>query len=351
MSAQRKIVIAGGNGFLGRLLADWLIDQDFMVTVLSRRPAEVAPGVRLALWDGESLGDWTQEFESAMAVVNLAGRSVNCRYTRKNRRKILDSRLRSTRAIGQAIAACKAPPRVWLNSSTATIYKHSLDRPMDDLTGEIGATAEANDEFSIEVATAWEHAVDEAATPNTRKAVLRIAMVLAPERGTVFDVLHRLVQFGLGGTMGRGDQFVSWIHGEDFCRAVGWLIDRADLSGPVNLAAPEPLPNRELMRLLRRLCKMPIGLPAKRWMLEIGAFFLRTESELILKSRRVVPRRLLDSGFAFDFPTAESALANIVSRSSARTDLAARRTPRNACVSAFSTVDSGIESEASNYRL
>ncbi|HEX3999445.1 MAG TPA: TIGR01777 family oxidoreductase [Pirellulales bacterium] len=315
MDTQQKVVIAGGSGFLGRPLARWFAERDWAVTVLSRRPGNIAPRVRSIGWDGESLGDWTQALEGAAAVIDLAGRSVNCRYTRANRREIMQSRVRSTRVIGEAIAACSSPPAVWLNSSTATIYRHSIDRPMDDVTGEIGATAEANDAFSIEVATTWERTVDEACTPRTRKAKLRIAMVLAFGRGGVFDVLHRLVRCGLGGTMGPGNQFVSWIHGDDFCRSIEWLIEHGDLSGPVNIAAPNPLPNRELMRLLRRLCRMPIGLPAASWMLEIGAFFLRTETELILKSRRVVPRRLLDSGFQFQFADAESALAEILRRS------------------------------------
>jgi hypothetical protein len=314
MSIQPKLVVAGGSGFLGRLMAAWFVNRGWAVIVLSRRPTTLAAGVRWAVWDGESVGDWAQELEGATAVVNLAGRSVNCRYDRRNRREIMQSRILSTRVIGEAIAACAVPPPVWLNSSTATIYKHSLDRPMDELTGKIGATAEANDAFSIEVATAWERAVDDSAAPATRKVKLRTAIVLAPGRGGVFDVLCRLVRFGLGGTMGRGNQFVSWIHGDDFCRAVEWLIDHKEMAGPLNLAAPNPLPNRDLMRTLRRLCKMPIGLPATRWMLEIGAFLLRTETELIVKSRRVVPRRLLDSGFAFRFSEANAALADILCR-------------------------------------
>jgi uncharacterized protein (TIGR01777 family) len=202
------------------------------------------------------------------------------------------------------------PPAVWLNSSTATIYKHSLDRAMDE-RGEIGATREAKDAFSVEVAREWERAFESALTPATRKVALRTAMVLGTQAGGVLHVLRRLARFGLGGHMGNGDQYVSWIQEEDFCRAIEWLIRNEDFCGPVNLAAPNPIPNRELMRTLRTACGKSFGLPAMRWMLEIGAFFMRTETELIIKSRRVVPGRLLASGFEFRFPTLKEALDDL----------------------------------------
>ena len=311
MSDGRKVVIPGGSGFLGGILAPWLAARGWNVVVLSRRNAPTTDRERVVPWDGRSLGDWAAELEQAAAVVNLAGRSVNCRYHRRNREQILISRIASTRVLGEAIKRCKAPPPVWLNSSTATIYKHSLDRPMDEANGQIGATPEAKDAFSIDVATAWEKALDEAPTARTRKVAMRAAMVLAPGKGGVFDVLHRLVKLRLGGTMGNGKQFVSWIHGEDFCRAAEWLIEH-DFSGCVNLAAPNPVTNREMMRLLRRLCGVRIGLPATRWMLEAGALLLRTETELIVKSRRVVPGRLLDAGFQFQFADIERAFADIL---------------------------------------
>jgi uncharacterized protein (TIGR01777 family) len=253
-------------------------------------------------------------------LINLAGRSVDCRYHARHRREILESRIHSTRVLGEAIAQCDRPPRVWLNSSTATIYKHSLDRSMDEATGEIGATPEAKDAFSIEVARAWEAAFNEARAPLTRKVTLRTAMVFSRVEGTVFRVLRRLARCGLGGHMDDGRQFVSWIHEDDFCRAIHWLIDRDDFTGVVNLAAPQPVPNAELMRIFRRLCGAPFGLPAARWMLECGAFFLRTETELIVKSRKVVPARLLASGFQFRFSEVEAALREIEGRLSARRD-------------------------------
>lgn len=305
-----RVVLAGGSGFLGRTLAGFLAGRDYEVIVLSRRPNPTDPLARQVKWDGRTLGDWVGHLDGAQVLVNLAGRSVDCRYTAVNRRAILDSRLQPTRALGEAIGQCASPPRVWLNSSTATIYKHSLDRPMDE-AGEIGATHEAKDAFSVEVARAWEGALNEARTPCTRKLALRTAMVFGAGEGGVFRVLRRLARFGLGGAMAGGKQFVSWIHEEDFCRAIQWLIDRDDLSGPVNLAAPAPVPNRELMRLFREICGAPVGLPASRWMLELGAFCLRTETELIIKSRRVIPGRLLESGFQFQFAKLEEALRDL----------------------------------------
>jgi hypothetical protein len=215
----------------------------------------------------------------------------------------------STRVLGETIAQCKQPPRVWLNSSSATIYKHTFDKPMDE-AGETGATPKANDEFSIEVISQWERALNETQTPATRKVALRTTLVFGRDGG-VFPILQRLVRFGLGGKMGSGRQYVSWIHAEDFCRAVEWLIAKDDMSGPVNFAAPNPLPNRKTMKLIREACGVPFGFPAMEWMLEVGAVFLRTETELILKSRRVVPGRLIASGFKFKFPELRPALEDL----------------------------------------
>jgi uncharacterized protein len=306
-----RIVLPGGSGFLGQILARHLHSSGHEVVVLSRNPREGLAGIREVRWDGETLGPWTFELEGAAAVVNLAGRSVNCRYTPRNRRQIMDSRIQSTQVLGQAIARCKSPPPVWLNSSTATIYKHSLERDMNEATGEISATPEAKDAFSIEVATAWEKVFNEARAPHTRKVALRTAMVLSPH-GSVFPVLRRLVRLGLGGRMGTGSQYVSWIHELDFCRAVDWILADNNLAGLVNLAAPNPLPNRDMMRILRKTMGVSIGLPATAWMMEIGAFLLRTETELIIKSRRVVPERLSASGFEFHFPEFNKAAEDLV---------------------------------------
>lgn len=304
------IVVAGGSGFLGTALARHFTALGWSVTVLTRTQPGLRNGVKHVFWDGRTPGDWVRELEGARALINLAGRTVDCRYHARNRRLIMDSRVDSTRVLGEAIQACKQPPKVWLNSSTATIYKHTFG-PAWDEAGEIGATPEAMDAFSVEVARAWEAAFNAAEVPSTRKVAMRTAMVLWNYRNSVFPVLRRLARLGLGGRMGSGKQFVSWIHVADFCRAVEWLILHEEFSGIVNLAAPNPLPNAEMMRLFRRLVGMPLGLPAAEWMLELGAFVLRTETELILKSRRVVSARLPAAGFQFQFERMEDALKDL----------------------------------------
>jgi uncharacterized protein (TIGR01777 family) len=298
-----KIVLPGGTGQVGTLLARAFHARGDEVVVLSRAP-EPAPWRTLA-WDAQSVGGWAAELDGADVVINLAGRSVNCRYTPENRRLIKESRVRSTAVVGAAVARAARPPRVWLQSSTATIYAHRYDAPNDEATGLMGDAQPdlpSTWRFSVDVARSWEQAATQAAAPQTRLVLLRSAMVMSPDRGGVFDVLLRLVRFGLGGPVAGGRQYVSWLHDRDFVRAVDWLIAREDLAGPVNLASPHPLPYGAFMRELRRAWGAPVGLPATRWMLEIGAWALRTESELVLKSRRVVPGRLLASGFSFEHP-------------------------------------------------
>jgi uncharacterized protein (TIGR01777 family) len=298
-----RIVIPGGSGQVGTVLARAFHAGGHDVVVLSRRP--VSRPWRVVAWDGMNLGEWQAEIDGSDAVINLTGRSVNCRYNRRNREDILQSRVRSTHVVGQAIARVARPPRVWLQASTATIYAHRYDAPNDERSGILGGHemhAPSAWRFSIDVAQAWERAFDEAKTPRTRKVGLRSAMTLSPDPGGVFDTLLGLVRYGLGGRLGDGRQFMSWIHYEDFVAAVRWLIDHEDIDGAVNVAAPQPLPNAEFMRILREAYGVPFGLRASRWMLEIGAVFLRTETELILKSRRVVPARLLEHGFTFRIP-------------------------------------------------
>lgn len=310
---MNKIILAGGSGFLGRTLTKWQAAKGMEVVVLSRRAVPI-PGARLVGWDGKSLGAWQQELENATALVNLAGRSVNCRYHAQNRRQMMDSRIDSTRVLGKAIQACSHPPPVWLNSSTATIYRHTYGEPHSE-SGTIAATPEAKDAFSIEIAENWEQEFNQAKTPNTRKVTLRAAMVMGKEPGGVYEVLRRLTRFGLGGKMAHGKQYVSWLHETDFCQILDWLIEHDHASGIYNLCAPNPLPNAEMMRTLRKVLGVPIGLPATQWMLEIGAFVMRTETELIIKSRRVIPQRLLDEGYQFAHPTFEAAVRALESSS------------------------------------
>ncbi len=269
-----KVVLPGGSGLLGTILARALVHRGHEVVVLSRHPRP-APWLVVA-WDAATLGPWAGALDGADAVINLAGRSVNCRYNATNRQEILESRVLSTRVVGDAIARAVRPPRLWLQASTATIYAHRYDAPNDERSGilgghEPGAPSAWN--FSIDVARAWEEALAETRTDATRKVALRTAMVMSAADGSVFEVLYRLARVGLGGSAGDGKQFVSWIHHADFVRA------------------------------LRAAAGVPIGLPATPWMLEIGAFVMRTETELVLKSRRVVPAKLLESGFTFDFPS------------------------------------------------
>jgi uncharacterized protein (TIGR01777 family) len=298
------------------------------VTTFTRNPNCVAAATqresagkpnawKTVVWDGKSLGSWVGELEHADLVINLAGGSVDCRYTADNRADILQSRVESTAVLGKAIQSMQFPPRVWLNASTATIYRHSLDREMDEAAGEFGGSEPGTPEswrFSIEVARQWESSFSDSDTPGTRKIALRSAMVMSVEAGGVFEVMLRLVRNGLGGTWGSGRQYVSWIHEEDFLRAVEFLVGRENIAGAVNLAAPGPLPNEQFLSHLRDAWGTGIGLPAKEWMLEVGAFLMRTETELLLKSRRVVPGILLKHGFEFGFPRWPEAASDLVRR-------------------------------------
>jgi uncharacterized protein (TIGR01777 family) len=310
-----KIVIPGGTGQVGSLLARRFARDGHQVVLFSRRNRNAARNI--ISWDGETIQSWADEIDGADVVINLAGRSVNCRYNPENRRQMIDSRVNSTRAVGEAIAAARKPPGVWLQMSTATIYAHRYDAPNDDVTGIIGGSepnAPDTWKFSIDVATAWERAANEAVTPKTRKVLMRSAMVMSPDRDGIFDTLLGLVNKGVGGTAGDGRQYISWIHERDFVRSAYWLIEHEDLSGPVNLASPNPLPNKEFMRILRKAAGVKIGLPAMKWMLEIGAVLMKTETELILKSRRVVPKRLTDARFEFEFENWEEAARDLIKR-------------------------------------
>ncbi|EST29448.1 NAD-dependent epimerase [Streptomycetaceae bacterium MP113-05] len=308
-----RIVLPGGTGQVGRILDRVLTGRGHEVVVLTRRP-ERDTDIR---WDGVTLGPWAEAVDGSDVVINLAGRSVSCRYTRENLQSMMDSRVHSARVVGEAVAAARQPPRVWLQMSTATLYAHRFDAANDEATGLVGGTEPGVPDYwaySVEIARNWEREQEQAATPHTRKVALRAAMVMSPDRGGVFDYLLWLARLGLGGPVAGGAQFVSWIHDRDFVRAVEFLIDRDDLAGPVNLAAPGPLPQREFMRGLRRACGVPAGLPARKWMAELGAYVLRSDTELLLKSRRVVPGRLRDAGFSFDHPEWSGAAAELVGR-------------------------------------
>jgi hypothetical protein len=310
-----KIVIPGGSGQVGQILARHFHQKGHEVTVLSRTPKTVP--WRVIKWDGATLGAWLDTIEGSDVLINLAGRSVNCRYNRENRRAILESRVRSTQILNEAVSSLRRPPAVWLNASTATIYRHSLDRPMDETTGELGGGEPGAPDtwnFSIRVATAWERTFFSTTTRGTRKVAMRSAMILSANKGGVFDMLLGLVRHGLGGAISPGTQFVSWFHEHDFARSVEFLIRQQELSGVFNLASPNPLPNRTFLQVLRQEWGVAIGLPTAAWALEFGTFLLRTESELVLKSRRVVPGRLQDAGFCFAYPEWTEAARDLVAR-------------------------------------
>ncbi len=328
-----RILIPGGSGQIGTILARHLTNAGHTVTILSRKPAPTAQRWQTLLWDAATEGPWLDELHRSDAVINLCGRSVNCRYTAANRKEIFDSRTVPTLLLGRAIAASPTPPAIWMNASTSTFYRHSFDVPNDEFTGVLGdlpsqrGTHEPADlpetwSFSIDVAHRWEEALLAVPTPNTRKIRLRSSMTMSPDPSGVFDVLSGLVRKGLGGTQGSGKQFVSWIHDQDYCRATDLLLAHPEITdeadGVVNLTAPEPLPNRDFVRALREAWHVRLGLPATKPLLEVGAFFLRTETELILKSRRALPGLLLKHGFEFAFPTWPKAAQNLVRRTRMR---------------------------------
>ncbi|KFN07044.1 TIGR01777 family oxidoreductase [Paenibacillus macerans] len=292
-----KVVLAGGTGFVGSAFERRFREMGYEIGMISRQASHIS-------WDDRT--GMTQALEGADLLVNLAGRSVNCRYTLENRRLILESRTETTRLLGECVLACRRPPALWINSSTATIYRHAEDRPMTEEGGEIGAG------FSVDVAKAWEQAFFAFDLPATRQIALRIAIVL--DDGGVMGPMRNLVRFGLGGPQGSGRQQFSWIHMEDLFRIVMFLQQHPKLDGVFNASAPHPVTNRELMAGLRRAMGIPIGLPAPRWMLELGARLIRTETELVLKSRWVLPERLLQAGYTFKYDTLDAALKEILSR-------------------------------------
>jgi hypothetical protein len=319
-----KVVIAGGTGQVGGLLRRALQAAGHEVVVLSRHPgAPLEPGVRHVGWDARTLGMWVAEVDGADAVVNLAGRTVSCRYTDTNLRQMMDSRVDSARAIGSAIQGASRPPGTWLQMSTATIYADRSDEPgnpaNDEATGLIGGEESHTPlywEYSVRIARRWEEAQAEADLPATRRVAMRTAMVMSPDSGGVFDVLLRLARLGLGGSVAGGRQYVSWIHDADFVAAIEFLLE-SDLAGPVNLAAPDPVPQADLMTGLRHAwggLARRVGLPATAGMAGLGAWAMRSDTELLLKSRRVLPGRLRDAGFGFAFPTWTDAAADLVAR-------------------------------------
>jgi uncharacterized protein (TIGR01777 family) len=310
---NNKIVIAGGTGFIGQALAAYFgKDNDIIILgrhVTDEKLLRAADGYRIQYlaWDGLRVEkSWTQAIDGCDLLVNLAGKSVNCRYTSKNKQAIFDSRTDSTRALGLAVRDAVTPPKLWINAASATIYRHAEDRPQDEHTGDI------ENDFSVQVCKEWEEVFEQQRAPFTRKVILRIAITLG--NGGVIMPYLRLLKFGLGGRQGNGRQMYSWVHIEDLCRAIKWIYERKQLEGTYNVCSPHPVTNREFMRAMRRATGHRIGLPAFKWMLKLGAWLIGTEPELILKSRWVLPTKLQDAGFLFRYIEAEDAIKAVLAK-------------------------------------
>ena len=303
---MKKLVITAGTGFLGQVLVNHFKEIFEEIVILTRGKSEIKNNVKYVRWDAKTLTGWENELENATVLINLAGKSVDCRYTPENKKEIMDSRVDSTAILNEAVLGCKNAPKHWLNSSTSTIYRFSLDKQMTEENGEIG------DDFSMTVAKTWEKTFFEVQTKRTLKTALRTSIVLG-KKGGAFIPLKALAKIGLGGKQGKGNQFVSWIHEEDFARAIEHIIQK-EITGVVNVVSPKPITNQHFMQTLRQTIHMPIGIPIPEVLLQFGAKIIKTESELVLKSRNVIPQRLQENGFTFEFPTLAKALQNLTQK-------------------------------------
>ncbi|WP_456314013.1 TIGR01777 family oxidoreductase [Pseudomonas shirazensis] len=301
---MNKLIIAAGTGFLGKVLIHKFKDKFDEIVILTRGKSKTIDGIKYVNWNAKNFSGWENELENATVLINLAGKSVDCRYTKENKKEILWSRIQSTRILNKAVLNCANPPKHWLNSSTSTIYRFSLDKQMDEVDGEIG------NDFSINVALSWEKAFFKTETPNTLKTALRTSIVLGRDGGA-FIPLKTLAKIGFGGKQGKGNQFVSWIHEEDFANAVDFIIEK-EIVGVINVVSPKPVRNANFMQKLRKAVGFPFGIPLNTFLLKIGSFIIRTQPELVLKSRNVIPKRLLDNGFKFKFGDIDEAFEDLL---------------------------------------
>ena len=307
-----KIVIPGGSGHVGTYLVQHFKEKKYDVTVLSRDKKS-----GFVFWDGKTLGEWQKYIDGSDVVINLAGRLVDCLPTKKNLKERMDSRIHSTRVIGEAISQAKKPPKLWIQMSTATIYDHSFEPAHDESSLRIGKNPERYPyvwNHSTSIAINWEKTLFSFKSPSTRQVAVRLAFLISPRKKAYFDILRKLTKRGMGGPVAGGKQYVSWIHYIDFVRAIDHIISNEKIKGALNMSSPRPLTQKELMAQLRRACGMPFYFPITKWMSEIGAIFLKTDTELVLKSRRVIPKKLLDEGFHFEYPDWPKTVEDILQR-------------------------------------
>lgn len=302
---MKKVILAGGSGFLGKCIIDHY-RSNTQIIVLTRGEPRISENVQYVQWDCKTLGTWAEIFEGTDVLINLNGKSVDCRYTEQNKKLIYSTRLLATEVLGKAIQQCENPPKLWINSSSATIYRHALDRPMDEETGDIGTG------FSVDVCQQWEKTFESIQTVSTRKVAIRTAIVLG-KGGGALTPLKNLAKLGVGGKQGPGNQYFSWMHERDFVNIIDFISEHDELTGELNVSNPNPITNEHVMRTLRKAVGVPFGIPMPTWLLEFGAMLIGTETELVLKSRRVVPKRLLDAGYKFQFTTIEDALTDLCS--------------------------------------
>ena len=302
---HKRIVIAAGTGFIGKSLAEYF-GEDNDIVILTRKPRPATGRISYVQWDARNTGNWINALENADLLINLAGKSVNCRYNEQNKQEILSSRVYATAALGAAVSALKNPPKVWINAGSATIYRYAKDRPMNEFTGEI------ENDFSVQVCKQWEKTFNDITLPHTRKIILRIGITLGWQPGGVMQPYLNLVKLGLGGHQGNGQQMCTWIHITDVCRMMAWLYETKSLDGVFNCTAPNPVTNKIFMKSLRNSTGQPFGIPAPAPLLKIGAALIGTETELLLKSRWVLPSRALQEGFTFKYPLVKEAFSDIL---------------------------------------
>ncbi|MDN3692224.1 TIGR01777 family oxidoreductase [Chryseobacterium tructae] len=296
-----KIIIAAGTGFLGQNLEKYFTEKGDQVYILTRSPQRNNE----IFWDAKTIGEWKNILEQADVLINLTGKSVDCRYNEKNKTEIYASRIDSTKVLQKAVDGCAIRPKIWLNASSATIYVHSEKHLNTEENGIIG------DDFSMNICKSWEKEFFKTKEEGIRKVALRTSIVLG-NNGGAFPKLKMITKLGLGGKQGRGNQMVSWIHIDDFCRAIEWIIQNDSIEGVINITAPAPISNDAMMSKFRKQFKSPLGLNAPVWQLEIASIFMKTETELLLKSRNVYPEKLMKEGFNFSYPTFDEAIFKLL---------------------------------------